>query len=131
RRALAGQGIVAELVIQLAVAGAGGEAQLARGQLDQPALKVGLGDRLTDRRAVLEVGADGLLAVLRDVLPRGGEEVHAGGAGGEVGAEVGPRALGVRAALEAVAEVRRGQQAAGAGEREGPGLPRVGRSEER
>src|SRR5690606_1757811 len=71
RRALAGQGIVAELVIQLAVAGAGGEAQLARGQLDQPALKVGLGDRLTDRRAVLEVGADGLLAVLRDVLPRG------------------------------------------------------------
>src|SRR5690606_2759410 len=124
RTALRGQRIVEELVVHLAIAGADGRTEGAGRQIEQATLKVGFDDRLAELRAVLQVRADRLLAVLAEAGRRRAEEVQAAGAGSGRGAETA-RFL-VALIREALAEVRRAHDRTGPHQRVDARLPREG-----
>src|SRR5690606_15965123 len=105
RTPLRRQRIVDELVVHFTIAGTDCSAHLAGGQVDQPALEVGFPDVLLDLRAVFQIRANGLEAVLGKTPRRRDEEVQAAGAG--CGRCTEAKVRGVAGSPEALAEVAR------------------------
>src|SRR5690606_1761134 len=106
--AVSGQTIGDELVLEFAIAGASGEAQLAGGQIEQAALQVNLGDGLPHFGLGVDIRRDRFAAVGRDV---GGTALHVEyveAASAPAGDRAEAIVLRIAAVVEPLAEVRCG-----------------------